>query len=70
MAQDISAARARAEAGFKKPDAQAGDPVALEQEAAAHAVQRKTARLREARLAKEAQERKGAEIRAGRRRGT
>ncbi len=59
MAHDISAARARAEAGFKKPDAQAGDPVSRERDAAARALQDKTARLREARLAREASERKG-----------
>ena len=59
MVHDISAARARAEAGFKKPDPQAGDPVSMEREVAARALQHKTARLREARLAKEASEREG-----------
>ena len=59
MAHDISAARARAEASFKKPDAQAGNPVNMERAAAARALQDKTTRLREARLAKEASERKG-----------
>lgn len=64
MAQDIEAARARAEARFKKPDA----PAETEAARAARELRERTERLRAARLAQEEIKRKGTEIRAGRRR--
>jgi len=66
MAHDAKAARARAEASFKKPEAQDQDSAG---QAAERSLREKTERLRQARLAKEAQERLGAEIRTKRRRG-
>ncbi len=68
MAQDTEAARARAEATFRKPEPQ-GDTKSA-QDAADHELRAKTQRLREARLAKESRERVGAEIRANRRQVT
>ncbi len=67
MVKDAEAARARAEASFKTPEADRRDDPG---KAAERAVREKTERLREARLAKEARERLGKEIRADRRRGT
>ena len=64
MTHDIEAARARAEARFKKPDG----PAETETARADRELRERTERLRAARLAQEAIERKGAEIRAGRRR--
>ena len=52
---DISAAKAKAASGVKPLGPQAGDPGILEQEAAARARQDQTARLRMARLAREAE---------------
>ena len=66
MVNDAEAARARAEASFKTPEVDRRDDPG---QAAERAVREKTERLREARLAKEAQERLGKEIRADRRRG-
>ena len=63
MAQDIEAARARAEARFKKPEA----PAETESARAERELRERTERLRTARLAQEEVKRKGAEIRAGRR---
>ena len=63
MAQDIEAARARAEARFKKPEA----PAETEAARAARELRERTERLRNARLTQEEVKRKGAEIRAGRR---
>ncbi len=68
MAQDTEAARARAEATFRKPEPQ-GDTKSA-QETADRQLREKTEKLREARLAKEARERLGAEIRTERRRLT
>ena len=65
MARDIEAARARAEARFRAPDAPAESPVAQ----AERELRERTERLRAARLAQEELKRKGTEIRAGRRRG-
>ena len=66
MVNNAEAARARAEASFKTPETdQRDDPG----QAAERALREKTERLREARLAKEAQERLGKQIRADRRRG-
>ncbi len=65
MYHDVTTAKARAEALFAKP------PEAMTrsaQETADAALRERTARLREARLAKEASERKGAEVRTARRR--
>ncbi len=60
MAQDIEAARANAEARFKRPDASAEtEAVRAEREQ-----RERTERLRAARLAQAATERNGAEIRA------
>lgn len=53
MILDISAAKAKAASGVKPIGPQAGDPVILEQEAAAREAREQTARLRTARLAKE-----------------
>ena len=64
MTHDIEAARARAEARFKKPDG----PAETEAARADRELRERTERLRAARLAQEAIERKGAEVRAGRRR--
>lgn len=69
MSQDSEAARARAEASFRKPEPR-GDDAKTAPDAAERELREKTERLREARLAKEARERLGAEIRASRRRGT
>jgi len=66
MVNKAEAARARAEASFKTPETDRRDDPG---QAAERAVREKTERLREARLAKEAQERLGKEIRADRRRG-
>lgn len=57
MAQDVSAAKARAASGMKPLMPQAGDPGILEQEAATRSLQEQTARLRKARLAREAEAR-------------
>jgi hypothetical protein len=51
---DISAAKAKAASGVKPLGPQADDPGFLEQEAASRARQEQTARLRVARLAREA----------------
>ena len=64
MAQDIEAARARAAARFRPPDA----PAETEAARAERELRERTARLRAARLAQEDVKHKGAEIRAGRRR--
>ena len=69
MTYDSEAARARAEASFRKPEPH-GDDAKLARDAVERELREKTERLREARLAKEARERLGAEIRADRRRGT
>ena len=69
MTHDSEAARARAEASFRKPEPH-GDGARSAQDIAERQLREKTERLREARLAKEARERLGAEIRANRRRGT
>jgi hypothetical protein len=66
MSHDIEAARARAEARFKKPQAEAESEAAK----AERELRERTERLRAARLADEALKRKGAEIRASRRRGS
>ncbi len=66
MMNNAEAARARAEASFKTSETDRRDDPG---QAAERAVREKTERLREARLAKEAQERLGKEIRADRRRG-
>ncbi len=68
MTHDSEAARAQAEASFRKPEPQGGD-VRSAQDTAERQLREKTERLREARLAKETRERLGAEIRANRRRG-
>ncbi len=68
MGHDSEAARARAEATFRKPEPQ-GDTKSA-QETADRQLRERTEKLREARLAKEARERLGAEIRANRRRET
>ena len=66
MGHDIEAARVRAEARFKKPEAAAeGEAAKAERE-----IRERTERLRAARLAEEALKRKGAEIRSDRRRGS
>lgn len=65
MAHDVEAARARAEASFRKPEPPGGGGAAE----AERALREKTERLREMRLAKEAVTRHGAEIRSNRRRG-
>ncbi len=67
MMRDLDAARAKAEATFRKPEAttRAGPAAEVERD-----LRERTERLREARLAKEAMERKGKEIRAARRRGS
>ena len=59
LRRDISAAKAKAASGIKPPGAQATDPGFLEQEAIADARQEQTARLLEARLAREADLRAG-----------
>ena len=64
MAQDIEAARARAEARFRKTDS----PAETEAARAERELRERTARLKAARLARDEIERKGAEVRAGRRR--
>lgn len=64
MAQDIEAARLRAEARFKSPAA----PAETEAARAERELRERTERLRAARLAQEEVKRKGVEIRAGRRR--
>ncbi len=69
MSRDSEAARARAEASFRKPEPR-GDDAKTVQDGAERELREKTERLREARLAKEARERLGADIRANRRRGT
>ena len=69
MSRDSEAARARAEASFRKPEPR-GDDAKAAQDAAERDLREKTERLREARLAKEAQQRLGAEIRTQRRRST
>ena len=66
MAQDIAAARARAEARFKAPDAEPESATAR----AERELRERTERLRAARLAREALKSKGAEVRADRRRGS
>lgn len=53
MDDKISAARARAEAGFKKPDGSEAGPILTTQDTELRAVQEKTARLKAMRLAKE-----------------
>jgi hypothetical protein len=64
MAQDIEAARARAEARFKRPEA----PAETEAARAERELRERTERLRAARLAQPETKRKGAEIRtAGKR---
>ena len=69
MSRDSDAARTRAEASFKRLEPQV-DTARSAQDTAERQMREKTERLREARLAKEARERLGAEIRADRRRGT
>ena len=69
MSRDSEAARARAEASFRKPEPR-GDDAKTVQDAAERELREKTERLRDARLAKEARERLGTEIRTERRRGT
>ena len=65
MGHDSEAVRAKAEASFRKPE-----PIGETDAARAERdVREQIQRLREARLAKEARERLGAEIRAKRRRG-
>ena len=64
MAQHIEAARARAEARFKRPEAPAETEVAR----AEREQRERTERLRAARLAQEEVKRKGVEIRTDRRR--
>ena len=64
MAHDIEAARARAEARFRKPASEAETEAAR----AERELRERTERLRAARLAQEEVKRKGAEVRAGRRR--
>ncbi len=66
MSHDIESARARAEARFKKPAAEAESEAAK----AEREIRERTERLRAARLAEEALKRKGNEIRSDRRRGT
>ncbi len=66
MSRDNEAARARAEASFRKPEPRSDDAKTAK-DAAERSLQEKTERLREARLAKEARERLGAEIRTERR---
>ena len=65
MGHDIEAARAKAEASFRKPDQSGESTIAQAQ----REIREQIERLRQLRLAKEAQERLGAEIRAKRRRG-
>ena len=62
MSRDSEAARAKAEASFRKPVPR-GDAAKTAHDAAERALREKTERLREARLAKEARERLRAEIR-------
>ena len=69
MSHDNEAARARAEATFRKPEPRADDSKSA-RDVAERELREKTQRLREVRLAKEARERLGAEIRANRRRET
>ena len=64
MAGDIEAARARAEARFKAPDAEAEGAAAR----AERETRERTGSLRAARLARDEVVRKGAAIRADRRR--
>ena len=59
MDDRISAARARAEAGFKRPEGSEAGPIPTSQETELRAVQEKTARLKALRLAKEEAERTG-----------
>ena len=60
MAQNIEAARARAEAVFKRSDEHlSAGPVATQRDADTLALQEKTARLRALRIAKEEIERQG-----------
>ncbi len=68
MSRDSEAARARAEASFRKPEPH-GDGARSAKDIAESQLREKTERLREARLAKEARERLGTAIRASRRRG-
>ena len=63
MTKHLEAARARAEARFKAPDAE------TEAARAERELRERTERLRAERLTQDALKRKGAEIRAGRRRG-
>ena len=64
MAHDIEAARAKAEARFKRPEA----PAETEAARAERELRERTERLRAARLAQSETKRKGAEIRtAGKR---
>ena len=65
MGHDSEAARAKAEASFSKPD-QTGESAVARAE---HDNREQIERLKQLRLAKEARERLGAEIRAKRRRG-
>ena len=60
MAQDMEAARAKAEARFKRPEA----PAETEAARAEREQRERTERLRTARLAQAEAKRKGAEIRA------
>ena len=69
MVHDSEAARAQAEASFRKPEPR-GDNAKTVQDAAERELREKTERLREARLAKEARQRLGGEIRTERRSGT
>ena len=69
MSHDSEAARARAEASFRKPEPP-GDDAKTAKDAVERELRDKTERLREARLAKEARERLGAEIQANRRQVT
>ena len=64
MSRDSEAARARAEASFRKPEPR-GDDAKTVQDVAERELREKTERLRKARLAKEARERLGAEVRPG-----
>ncbi len=65
MGHDIEAVRAKAEASFRKPEHTGESSVAR----AEREVREQIERLRQLRLAKEARERLGAEIRGRRRRG-